>query len=272
MLTVKQACQPRPGTVDPARRDTVLDLGDLVEGRIDADQFFAEYYITEGMKTLLTEGYRRLEAKSSQGVFKLTQAMGGVKTHNLLALGLLARGAGAGSNPIETIIEDAVRTASNVRVPAGLGNVRSLWLRLGPEDRLYLKGLEVESHSDYRASVYQEFARGFGVRDYRALLHTGKANETRLKTATELGRSDLGNSAFRPSLVRHALYATWRAAETEDVAESLTWLRDELPDYWNRRQDLTTVLRYFAATDIDHWRQDAAAARLVAGAVENDHV
>ena len=91
MLTVKRACQPRPGTFDPARRDTVLDLGDLVEGQIDADEFFAENYITEGMKTLLTEGFRRLEGKSSQGVFKLTQAMGGGKTHNLLALGLLAR-------------------------------------------------------------------------------------------------------------------------------------------------------------------------------------
>ena len=43
------------------------------------------------MRTLLTEGFRRLEGKSAQGVFKLTQAMGGGKTHNLLALGLLAR-------------------------------------------------------------------------------------------------------------------------------------------------------------------------------------
>ena len=91
MLTIKQACQPRPGTFDPARRDTVLDLGDLIENRIDASEFFSENYITEGMKTLLTEGFRRLEGKSSQGVFKLTQAMGGGKTHNLLALGLLAR-------------------------------------------------------------------------------------------------------------------------------------------------------------------------------------
>lgn len=91
MLTIKQACRPRPGTSDPARRDTVLDLGDLIEDRIDASEFFAENYITEGMKTLLTEGFRRLEGKSSQGVFKLTQAMGGGKTHNLLALGLLAR-------------------------------------------------------------------------------------------------------------------------------------------------------------------------------------
>ena len=91
MQTLKQACTPRPGTFDPARRDTVLDLTDLIDGRIDAAGFFAENYTTEGMRTLLTEGFRRLEGKSTQGVFKLTQAMGGGKTHNLLALGLLAK-------------------------------------------------------------------------------------------------------------------------------------------------------------------------------------
>ena len=88
--TVKHACTPRTGTCDPNRRDTVLNLTDLVDGRIDPAEFFAENYITEGMRTLLTEGFRRLEGKSTQGVFKLTQAMGGGKTHNLLALGLLA--------------------------------------------------------------------------------------------------------------------------------------------------------------------------------------
>ena len=91
MKTVKQACSPRSSTFDPTRRDTVLDLTDLVDDRIDPAEFFAENYITEGMKTLLTEGFRRLEGRSAQGVFKLTQAMGGGKTHNLLALGLLAK-------------------------------------------------------------------------------------------------------------------------------------------------------------------------------------
>ena len=91
MKTLKQTCTPRASTFDPTRRDTVLDLSDLIERRIDPAGFFAESHITGGMKTLLTEGFRRLEGKSTQGVFKLTQAMGGGKTHNLLALGLLAR-------------------------------------------------------------------------------------------------------------------------------------------------------------------------------------
>ena len=172
--------------------------------------------------------------------------------------------------PSRRIIEDAVRTASNFLVPTGLP--AHLWRRLGPEEKLYLKGLEVESHGDYRAGVYQEFARGFGVRDYRGLLRTGRANETHLKTASELRRQDLGGSSFGASLVRHALYAVWQAAENEDIADSLTWLRDELTEYWPRREALTAVLRYLAALPMDQWRPDATAARLLAGAVENDHV
>ena len=174
------------------------------------------------------------------------------------------------SNPIEKIIGDAVRTASDFLVPARLPD--HLWRRFTPEEKLYVKGLDVERHGDFRSGVYQEFARGFGVRDYRDLLHTGKANRTRLKTASEFGRRDLGDSAFGRSLVRHALYAVWQAAESGEVADSLTWLRAELPDYWPQREALAAILRYLAAIDVDHWREDAAAARLVAGAVENDHV
>lgn len=185
----------------------------------------------------------------------------------------LSRERGVGEdNPIERIIADAVKTASHALVPKGLS--AHVWRRLGPEEKLYLKGLEVESHGEFRDGVYQEFARGFGVRDYRALIRTGKANETRLKTASEFGNRGLADSAFGRSFVRHGLYAVWRATENDgDPADSLTWLHTELSDdYWSRREALTAVLRYLASIEIDHWRADAAAARIVAGAVENDHV
>jgi hypothetical protein len=91
MQSLHDLCKPRSTVFDPQKRDTVLDLTDLIDDRIEAAEFFAENYITEGMKTLLEHSFRRLEGKSDQGVFKLKQAMGGGKTHNLLALGLLAR-------------------------------------------------------------------------------------------------------------------------------------------------------------------------------------
>ncbi len=122
---------------------------------------------------------------------------------------------------IGRIIAQAVRTASNYLVPAGLPD--HLWHRPTQVEKLYLKGLDVERHSDFRAGVYQEFARGFGVQDYAHLLHTAKANQTRLKTATEFAHGDQDRTLVR--------YAVWRTTETGEVAESLTWLRTELPDY-----------------------------------------
>ena len=91
MKSLKQLCIPRDSVFDPTKRDTVLNLTHLIDGKIDAKCFFEENYVTEGMRTLLTESFRRLEGKSEQAVFKLTQAMGGGKTHNLITLGLLAK-------------------------------------------------------------------------------------------------------------------------------------------------------------------------------------
>ncbi len=47
--------------------------------------------VTHGMSQLFREGMLRLCGKSDQAVFELTQAMGGGKTHMMIALGLLAR-------------------------------------------------------------------------------------------------------------------------------------------------------------------------------------
>lgn len=104
MKTLKQAYIPRASVCDPSRLETDLDLNGQVEGRIEPDTFFVENHVTEGMRMLLTEGFGRLEDKSTQG------------------------------------------------------------------------------HGEHRSGVYQEFARGFGVRDHRFMLHTGKGNQTWLRT------------------------------------------------------------------------------------------
>src|SRR5262245_47881764 len=91
MKSLKDLCIPRDSVFDIAKRDTVLNLSHLAAEKIEAKDFFEENYVTEGMKTLLTEAFRRLQKKSEQAVFKLTQAMGGGKTHNLITLGMLAK-------------------------------------------------------------------------------------------------------------------------------------------------------------------------------------
>lgn len=173
-------------------------------------------------------------------------------------------------SPIERIIEDAVKTASNFLVPSGLE--APLWKRLSPEEKLYLKCLEVESHGDYRSGVFQEFARGFGVRDYTFMLQSGKANQTRLKTATEFKRRDWGTEGFGSSLLRHALFAVYQTADRDDTKVGLNYLKTELRDYWAQRENLVGMLGFLGKLPIPHWTKDAEAARLLAGAVENDHV
>jgi predicted AAA+ superfamily ATPase len=43
------------------------------------------------MSVLLRTAFDRFKGKSPQGLIKLTQSMGGGKTHNMNSLGLLAR-------------------------------------------------------------------------------------------------------------------------------------------------------------------------------------
>ena len=99
-------------------------------------------------------------------------------------------------------------------------------------DNYALKCLEVESHGDYRSSVLQEFARSFGVRDYKPLLHRAKANQTRLRTASEFKRREWGSDGFGSSLLRHVLYAIYQSAAQDDPKLGLTYFKTELPDYW----------------------------------------
>jgi hypothetical protein len=85
MKSLADLCEPRKSVFDLQRRDVVLDITDLIDGEIEAKKFFDENFPTDGMKRLLREAFRRFAGKSDQGVFVLSQAMGGGKTHNLLA-------------------------------------------------------------------------------------------------------------------------------------------------------------------------------------------
>ncbi|MCX2728276.1 hypothetical protein OO015_12325 [Thermomicrobium sp. 4228-Ro] len=89
--TLAELCIPREWVFDPSVRDTVHDIDEL--DQLDPERFFAENYVTEGMRQLLSEAFKRLEGRTenASGIFLLSQSMGGGKTHNLLALGLLAK-------------------------------------------------------------------------------------------------------------------------------------------------------------------------------------
>jgi putative DNA methylase len=178
-------------------------------------------------------------------------------------------------NPLEEVIENAVKIACDYLVPIGIET--HIWKQLTPEEKFYIKGLEIESHGEYRSGAYQELARGFGIREYKSMQESGKANETRLKTASEFKNRNLGDEGFGSSMVRHILFAIRETIQNEETSAGKVWLRTELgQQYWNRRHEIIALLRYLAnigmSSNMEHWKKEAEAARLLAGAVENDHI
>lgn len=94
LRTVKDACQLHPMALDYAMSEHIENLSDVIERTAtDAQEFFSKNFVTKGMEILLRLGLKRLGGKSEQAVFELEQAMGGGKTHSMIALGLLARDA-----------------------------------------------------------------------------------------------------------------------------------------------------------------------------------
>lgn len=90
-LNIKTLCKPRASVFEASHREDVLDLDDLKSKKINGEQFFEENYFTNGMHRLINAAFERFAGKSSNGLIKLTQSMGGGKTHNMIALGLLAQ-------------------------------------------------------------------------------------------------------------------------------------------------------------------------------------
>ena len=91
MKTLYELCVPRDSVFDKNQREDVWDITDLIENRIDPNRFFEENFLTDGMKVLFETAFKRFHRQGAPGLIKLTQSMGGCKTHNMIALGLLAK-------------------------------------------------------------------------------------------------------------------------------------------------------------------------------------
>ncbi|MEY3283532.1 MAG: hypothetical protein RIR86_1545 [Acidobacteriota bacterium] len=129
--TVKQVCRFNPVIRNYRMSRGIENLLELISDEGDGREFFARNYVTHGMEQLFREGLLRLSGKSDQAVFELNQAMGGGKTHLMIALGLLARHPHLRPEvlPIEQLEIE--------RIPVAVRN----WLALRPEERWWLFGM-----------------------------------------------------------------------------------------------------------------------------------
>ena len=180
-------------------------------------------------------------------------------------------------SPITRLIEQAVRIASDAIVPNGIE--RATWRRLGPEERLYLKGIETEAGGEGREGVYQELARSYGAGPHRELYASSAANAVRFKTAGELARRDqgtVGEAGFPGSVLRRLLYAVYQTATSDDrdPRNARVSLRTDLPDYWSHRTHLIALLGFLIrhTQTLPHWANDTEAMRLLQTSLEHDGV
>jgi hypothetical protein len=91
-MSIHSLCKPRQSVFAADRRATVLNLDAFLKGQVPGQEFFEENYFTTGMHTLVDRAFRHLSGSGAgSSVFLLSQAMGGGKTHSMIALGLLAK-------------------------------------------------------------------------------------------------------------------------------------------------------------------------------------
>lgn len=89
---VTTLCDISPDGFSISRSEQVEHLSSISEANLAAARiFYARNHVTSGMSEFLRGALRRLAGQSQQAIFELRQAMGGGKTHNMIALGLLAR-------------------------------------------------------------------------------------------------------------------------------------------------------------------------------------
>lgn len=178
-------------------------------------------------------------------------------------------------SPVAKLIESATKIAYNQLIPTEFNNF--IWRSLSPEERLYIKGLELEKNNIYQLSCYQELARGFGVTEYKDFMENSKANATRLKTASEWANRNIGGeTSFAGTLLRNVLMAIYLAEKEDNVQAGKNWLRNEVDDYWNKRERTCEFLNYISTFEpiynMEHWHEKAKIAGILKELADNDGV
>ncbi|MBU0700186.1 hypothetical protein KKE26_02655 [bacterium] len=178
-------------------------------------------------------------------------------------------------SPVAQVIESAKKIAYDQLIPSEFDAFS--WKALSADERLYIKGLELEKNNIYQLSAYQELARGFGVNEYKEFMGNSKANLARLKTASEWASRNISGDGFAGSLLRHVFMALYLAAKDEDsINAGKNWLKNEVLDYWNKRELICELLEYIATlehiSNMSHWGKEASVSLILRELVSNDGV
>jgi putative DNA methylase len=175
---------------------------------------------------------------------------------------------------VDGLIAFAVDTANQCLVPQGVASAS--WNKLSGAERFYLKMLDMEARGAKTLDNYQNFAKAFKVRDFRALLASDKANEAQLKSAVEFGRAEMGEgSELHDSVLRAVLYAVMELAKNVDGTEVLAHLTLNVPNYYGdmTQREMAAELAEYLAKRLDSRRpEEASNARVLYELIRNQRL
>jgi len=179
-------------------------------------------------------------------------------------------------SPVAQVIESAKKIAYDQLIPIEIDAY--IWKALSAEERLYIKGLELEKNNIYQLSAYQELARGFGVNEYKDFMENTKANSARFKTPGEWAGRSLSGEGFAGTVLRHVFMALYLAGKDDDnIAAGKNWLKNEVATYdGNGRMIIIELLGYISTFEnignMSHWSKAAGTAAILKELVINDGV
>jgi putative DNA methylase len=175
---------------------------------------------------------------------------------------------------VDSLIAFAVDTANQCLVPKGIPEKH--WKEFSGAERFYLKLIDLETKNLKTLDNYQNFAKAFKVRDFRALMGNHKANEARLKSAVEFGRAEMSEgSELYHSVLRAVLYAMMELVKNVDGNEVLQHLIFNVRDYYantSQRERVVEISDYLANKLETLRPQEARAARVLCELVKNQRL
>ncbi len=172
---------------------------------------------------------------------------------------------------VDSLIAFAVDAANQCLVPQGIPERH--WKEYTGAERFYLKLIDLEAKGFRTLDNYQNFAKAFKVRDFRALMANQKANEARLKGAVEFGKTEMSEgSELHQSTLRAVLYALMELAGNMDGTDVMAHLILNIPDYYanQAQRERVVELADYLANKLEGLRPDeASAARVLRELVKN---
>ena len=141
----------------------MAQIEDLASGRVNGRDFFRRNHFTAGLELLVKRGFDRLAGKSEDGAFYLTQAMGGGKTHSLIAFGLLVSDPALRREVVPNIAAGGAFGAAKVVIFDGHQN---------PENLLWGYIADQLGRGDTMAPFWRNGARTPGVDEWVKVLGT----------------------------------------------------------------------------------------------------